>query len=510
MQESSQIKRNAGLTIGLALALALALGACSGGSTQSPSDDAASEGVSDSVNACQGLESALDTDGDGSPDSCDPCPLDSPDDTDGDGVCDSGDTCPGSDDSADSDGDGLADACDPDPDCPKATCVEKVCDDRLDDDSDGAIDCLDVDCQTTPACEENTLAACSDSIDNDGDGLTDCAADGCKELLSVCPRLRATATGEVTWQVTFDASALAAGATSCSYTRSYSAVQDDSVEWLCPDCEMLLVADVAMSAGEADCYSQISEYAPALREWIGWGNGTYYRGLGSRMTAQGTATAVGDTVTVANEVLDQSFPAGGAFQFDVSGHFTLGEEEGDPLHGFRPPETYACGWPKSDAPEYTGHYVLTVGETLPDGVFLDICKEPVRLHDFAGRYLVINVGVLDCSACKIAAETEAEFLATMATLGIDVEVIDLMGLSLDDVLGDVSTRQMTDWNRKYGLDSPILADRAYGYTLFSGPLGEFSTPAFAIVAPDLTIIDLSNGFGDWSAMQEVIEADLGQ
>ncbi|UCE60007.1 MAG: exo-alpha-sialidase [Phycisphaerales bacterium] len=75
-------------------------------------------------------ECDVDSDGDGVPDACDPCPNDYSDDSDGDGVCDANDECPrdankiepgicgcGVDDDADSDGDGIPDCVDT---CPGA------------------------------------------------------------------------------------------------------------------------------------------------------------------------------------------------------------------------------------------------------------------------------------------------------------------------------------------------------------------------------------------------------
>nr|MBA3819267.1 hypothetical protein [Deltaproteobacteria bacterium] len=53
-----------------------------------------------------------DGDGDGTPDACDPCPLDAPDDPDGDGVCTAVDRCLAGADTVDTDGDGTPDACD--------------------------------------------------------------------------------------------------------------------------------------------------------------------------------------------------------------------------------------------------------------------------------------------------------------------------------------------------------------------------------------------------------------
>ncbi len=70
-----------------------------------------------------------DSDGDGVPDSLDPCPNDNPDDSDGDGVCDSTDICPGFDDAIDTDGDGVPDDVD--------NCLNTANPDQNDFDLDG-------------------------------------------------------------------------------------------------------------------------------------------------------------------------------------------------------------------------------------------------------------------------------------------------------------------------------------------------------------------------------------
>ncbi|HIC23435.1 MAG TPA: hypothetical protein EYO84_08415, partial [Planctomycetes bacterium] len=56
--------------------------------------DADNDGVCDDVDICPGFDDTLDTDGDGTPDGCDPCPEDALDDVDGDGICGNIDACP--------------------------------------------------------------------------------------------------------------------------------------------------------------------------------------------------------------------------------------------------------------------------------------------------------------------------------------------------------------------------------------------------------------------------------
>ncbi len=119
----------------------------------------------------------LDSDGDGIPDLCDPCPDDSPDDSDGDGTCNSADLCQGDDAGGDSDGDGVCDGSDACPlDQPDDSDGDGVCDSNdlcVGDDASG-----DTDGDGT--CDAGDLCAGADaSGDPDGDGL-------CSDLDS-CP-----------------------------------------------------------------------------------------------------------------------------------------------------------------------------------------------------------------------------------------------------------------------------------------------------------------------------------
>lgn len=104
------------------------------------------DGVCNSVDICSLGDDAIDTDHDGVPDACDPCPNDNPDDTDGDTVCDSADHCPGVDDMSatlgDVDGDGVCGSAD--------ICLTGS--DHIDTDSDGTPNACD-------ACPNDTTLA---------------------------------------------------------------------------------------------------------------------------------------------------------------------------------------------------------------------------------------------------------------------------------------------------------------------------------------------------------------
>jgi AhpC/TSA family len=341
-----------------------------------------------------------------------------------------------------------------------------------------------------------------------GGGAMNSGGSGGQGGMTPLPETRATVSGDVTWNVQFDAEAIAAGATNCAYTRHYEGVQDESAKWLCPSCEVMFRATVEMTQGLQDCYSQISSDPPEV-EWIGWGpGGVYYRGVGAGMTEQGTAMMAGADVTVANSVAaDLPAPNGGLFGFGITGALVVDEEDGDPLHGFEPANSYDCGWPTSNAPEYTGDYKIVVGETVPDGLFLDACDEVVRLHDFEGDYLLIDMSAIDCPPCQQMASGEEAFVGSLALEGVDVHVITLLAPSLADPLGETTNSMLNNWVNTYGLQSPVLADRGWGLTMFLDAIGEgLGYPSWVLVAPDLTVVEFGSGFGGWAAHEASILA----
>lgn len=320
---------------------------------------------------------------------------------------------------------------------------------------------------------------------------------------------RKTIAGDITWNVTFDDTAKAAGATDCAYTRHYDGVEDESAPWLCPSCEVFFRAQVDMTAGKDDCFTQISTGEPAAEEWIGYGDGRFWRAPEGPTTDQGSATVTGTDIATANQVTALDAPVGGMFEFNVVGALTQADGEGDPMAGWAVPKTYTCGWPKSDAPVYTGDYGLAKGKMVPDGWFLDKCGEAVRLHDFKGSYLVIDMSAMDCPPCQSMAGGEEQFVMDMEAQGITVHVITLLAPSLSDVLGETTNANLNTWINKYDLTSPVLADRGWGLAVFGPAIGEANIgyPSWVIVDPNLTALDFASGFGTWDDFQTAILAD---
>jgi hypothetical protein len=324
------------------------------------------------------------------------------------------------------------------------------------------------------------------------------------------PQTRATVVGDATWTVTFDATAQAAGATNCAYTRHYQGSQDESAPWLCPQCEITFRAAVELVAGAQDCYPQVSDVPSPPEEWLGYGGGRWWRGKGGPATEQGTATPDADGVLWANSALDQAAPAGGTLSFDVAGEFVLGDEQGDPMNGWVVAPTYDCGWPKADPPAYQGDYLLASGSMVPDGIFKDSCQQVVRLHDFQGGYLLINMSAVNCPACRSMADTEEQFIADMAAQGIQVWVITLLAPSLEDPLGATTKTMIDAWISSFGLSAPVLGDRGWGLSMFIPALADTTAyPGWIIADPNLQVLDFGVGFTSYAEIEATIVADAG-
>jgi len=345
--------------------------------------------------------------------------------------------------------------------------------------------------------EEDTEASDTDTdTDSDTDTDTDTDFDG----------VARTVAGTITWNVDFNATAEAGGAEDCAYTRTYAGVEDNSAPWLCPDCDAVFLADAEITEGRESCFDLVSTTDPAETEWLGFGGGVWYRGAGGWLSERGPATEADGVLTV-EQVVDEA-DSGGDYAFDIRGALTLGEQPGDPLGGWAPAETYACGWPKADPPAYEGDYVAAIGATLPDGVFHDVCEDAVRLHDFAGAYLVVEISAMDCPPCQNAAGEEEAFIAAMAAEGIPTHVVTMLAPSLSNTSGTPTTDELQEWIEAFDLASPVLADRVWGLSVYGRYAGEdFGYPTFFVVAPDLEILEIQVGFSSYDDIAAVIRAD---
>ncbi len=350
------------------------------------------------------------------------------------------------------------------------------------------------------------LGGCSDDApsgpSNDGGGGEGGADEG-----GGAP-MRMHAAGTLTWTLHFDAEAVQAGARDCSYGRSYDAVEDVSAPWLCPSCERTLRAGAAIAEAERACYDQVFSFAPAPVEWLGWQGDRFYRGKGDAMTEQGSVVVSDEQVSVSHQVTGLPAAIGGHVDFTLTGSLDLDWREGDARHGFVPPDSYACGWPKSDLHAYQGDYALSQGAVMPDGILKDVCDEPVRLHDFAGSYLVVVMSAFDCAPCQQMASEEHAFIDALAAQGIEVKVITLLAPSLADTLGPTPVTLLQSWTGLFGETSPVLADRGWGVSMFYPVLGlTMAYPSWMVVAPDLRVLGYGAGYDGYAEHEALIAAD---
>jgi len=342
----------------------------------------------------------------------------------------------------------------------------------------------------------------------------------CQGFTATSPEIQVTTlAGEITWNVDFYPSAEAEGYTDCAYSRQFDGIQDQSVAHLCPHCEQVFKSDVTLIDGLDDCYIQIASGSPAPQEWIGWtaddgadGRRFQRAPLNVPLYDAGLATVDGLSITTSYQVDYPEPEQGPAFSFDIQGQLTLGDALGDPQHGFTPPvDEYAGGWPVSHLAEYTGDYVMRLGEELPDAVFLDQCGQPTRLHDFHGQHLVLAMSALNCPPCQAMSEDEPAFIEQMAGHGVQVEAITLMAPSLDDVLGPTSPSDLLAWTETYDLTSPILQDRGYGLWMLGDLTGTYGTyPTWIVIDPQLNLLAAGSGYGSWDPIEDQILADLSR
>jgi thiol-disulfide isomerase/thioredoxin len=320
--------------------------------------------------------------------------------------------------------------------------------------------------------------------------------------------------GEITWLAVFDEEAKQQGQSDCQFTRRYTATEDRSVPWLCPGCEGVLDAWGEVVEGEA-CALAVSGRSGPSHERFGWDAAWMWRGadlgpsgelwysplivLGQREdTPPQTLTFVG-------------YAREGQAQLLAEGWFELERVPVDPWNGMSPPASYSCGWPRSDPPPYEGRWEVAAGGMLPDGWFQDGCSEPVRLHDLAGRYLVVDIGASDCGPCQwMAAETD-DLLRELRGLGIPVESVSLLSRSLGAPLESPSSGELTAWSEAWSLSSPVLGDRGWGYAM-SQTLwpDDFAYPTWLVVSPAFEVLGAGQGYGGPGPLRDLVVSHWAQ
>lgn len=333
-------------------------------------------------------------------------------------------------------------------------------------------------------------------------------------VLGSCRALDATpeevllGAGEVTWTVSWDDAARADGAIDCTYTRRYTAIEDRSTPWLCPQCDVVVAASVAMDGPDRDCYHSVSAAEPSEEERLGWDEAQVYRaGI-----AYAPLDPIGERVGAGADELGPIRFLGAAGQIDrpdgagratlwVEGAVDLLPAVGDPWGGMAPPERYRCGWEAAPRAPYAGDWRVAADSTAPDGWFHDRCDESVRLHDLAG-FTVIELAAVDCAPCQGMASEEAAFEAQLGEL--DVQVVTLLVPSLSDVFAQADAETLEAWSDTFSLDGPVLADRGWGYAVSVGAWGELAYPAWFVVDPAGRLVGMGQGYTSWDAVAQVV------
>ncbi len=318
--------------------------------------------------------------------------------------------------------------------------------------------------------------------------------------------------GEITWTLDFSPAAEAEGYVDCSYTMKYTGHEDRSTPWLCLDCSPIVRLTGELQDGAMNCYMQVDEADTPSTEWLGVADGQWHwtDAVGYRLQTQGSGTVTDESWTLtgtSEDTVGTQLPV----TRSSTGSLALSTANADPFFGMTPPESYACGWPTTDLPAYAGDYTLALGHELPDGVFVDQCGEPVRLHDLTGSYLVLDIAALDCDPCKESSSKVADFVASMAGDGYDVQFITLITPSIYLHEGSVAAEHVQEWAEAFGLDSPVLVDRGYMQVVGGSHFGEsgLGYPTVILVAPDRTVFHMQNGFSGWPEKGDHIKAHAG-
>jgi hypothetical protein len=281
---------------------------------------------------------------------------------------------------------------------------------------------------------------------------------------------------------------------SCSFEAEIEGTEDRSLPWLCADCDTMFAVQIWSDEG---CLA-------AEQGWVGLDGSGWHFSDGPYRPLQ----RLGDATVQADQVVG----------VDVELTLSAAPDDADPMWGMTPPDTYACGYATTERPVYEGGWTYP-GGPVADGWFLDACGEPVRLHDVASGYTVIDLSSILCEPCQRMAGDEHTFEAAMAELGVPYTVITLLTPSPSHQTESPPVEDLAAWAQDYNLHGPVLADRGWGYGLvgMGTHLGEggdpeafygLGMPTWMVLSPDLEVLDQSSGYSSWYPIEAAITAHL--
>jgi peroxiredoxin len=123
------------------------------------------------------------------------------------------------------------------------------------------------------------------------------------------------------------------------------------------------------------------------------------------------------------------------------------------------------------------------GDLMEDFALQDQNGNTVRLSDYCGSVVLLEMGAMWCGVCQ---EYASEIPETMAEYGSQGLVI-LNLLAENEQGGTPSQSELTEWATTYGITTPVLADANWG--VWNRYFGE-ATPENILVGRDGEILVL--------------------
>ena len=171
----------------------------------------------------------------------------------------------------------------------------------------------------------------------------------------------------------------------------------------------------------------------------------------------------GDGLTNAEEAAIGSNPDAADTDRDTWDDGIEVDNHTDPLDGFDHP--YEGGWAIDPCRDETYGSSNTPGSVAEQFSLMDQHGDPVRLHDFCDRVVVLASAAEWCQPCQ----TEAVFLQGMYDKYKDdgLMVLTLLGEDVDS--RPPSQEELSTWASAFGVTHPVLQDTSFTVTVaFTG------------------------------------------
>ena len=170
-----------------------------------------------------------------------------------------------------------------------------------------------------------------------------------------------------------------------------------------------------------------------------------------------------------------------------------GWDDGEEIDTYTDPDDssdhpYTGGWEIDSCRSSITATGSSVGDVAANFSLSDQYGDTVKLHDFCGKAVLLDLSSMWCGVCQAKAPTIASWQSTYGSYGFIVISVHDQNTSR----GTPTTSELLAWDSAYGLGAPVVSDGGASVDSLYDPTGK-SRPTLVLIEPGGVIHSIGSG-----------------